>query len=242
MSHVEKSLHRPAPRRSYRRFLIALAALAMALALRPPVIEAQTCVLFANCTCSPISDTTFYPQGLSDGLGFATPQAECEYLKQFIGYVADDEEIRAIGYLDVDYHHNGCIRGRRSLSQKSLAKGWRVWGTPDNVSVSGKPGAHAVMAWTKKDADGKTYAVINFYSHGIYRTSGIRFLDPADGVVAETDHLTFCQIVDRSIDIPTQDGQLDGPTCCGTPYPKTPGERCTYRPTLLPGRQCGGPR
>ena len=62
MSHAE-TLHRPAPRQSYRRFLIAFAALAMVLPLRPAVTEAQTCFLFANCTCTPITDTTFYPQG-----------------------------------------------------------------------------------------------------------------------------------------------------------------------------------
>jgi hypothetical protein len=235
MIHDEKSPHRPTSRRPYRRFLIACAALAMALPLLPAVTEAQSCVVFADCSCTPITDTTFYPIGTDAGLGFATPQAECEFIKQLIGYIAVDEEIRAVGYLDIDYHHNGCVRGRRSLSQKSLAKGWRAWGTPDNISVSGKTGAHVAMAWTKKDADGKTFALINLYSHGFYRTSGIRLLD-----LAETDHVTFCEIVDRGIVVPTQNGQPDGPACCGTPYPKTPGERCTYRPDVLPGRQCRG--
>ena len=236
MSHDEKSLHRPAPRRSYRRFLIACALMAMALPLLPAVTEAQQCVTYADCTCTPLSDRTFYPMGTVDGLGFATPQAECDYLK-LIGFAEFDETVRAIGYLGIDYHHNGCIRGRRSLSQKSLAKGWRVWGTPEDVSISGKPGAHAIMAWSKKDADGKTQAVIDLYQRGIYRTSGRPFLD----LNSEIDHVTFCRFDDRlPITVPTQDGQPDGPACCGIPYPKTPGERCTYRPTLLPGRQCRG--
>ncbi len=237
-----ETLHRPAPRRSYRRFLIACAAVTMALALRPAVTEAQRCVAYDDCTCTPLSDSSVYPMAGDDGLGFASPQAECEYIRNLPFFIDPDEEIRAVGYLDVDARHNGCVRGRRSLSQKSLAKGWRAWGTPDDVSVSGKPGAHVIMAWTKKDADGKTYAVINLYSGGIYRTSGLRFLAPADGVIGETDHITFCQIVGRTITVPTQDGQTDGPMCCGTPYPKIPGERCTYRPDVLPGRQCRGPR
>ena len=235
MIHDEKSLHRPAPRRSYRRFLIAGAAIAMALALLPPVAEAQPCVESADCTCTPLSDASVYPMAGDDGLGFATPQAECEYIRNLPFFIDPEEEVRAVGYLDVDQHHNGCVRGRRSLAQKSLAKGWRAWGTPDNVSVSGKPGANVIMAWTKKDADGKTYAQINLYSSGIYRTSGLRFLD-----VAEADHITFCQIVGRSITVPTQDGEVGGPACCGTPYPKIRGERCTYRPDVLPGRQCRG--
>lgn len=237
MSNAPASPHRPAPRRSYCRFLLACAAMAIALALSPVATEAQQCVLFADCTCTPKADSTFIQA--PDELGSATPQAECDYLKQLVGYVADDEDVRAVGYLHVESHHNGCVRGRRSLGQKSLAKGWRAWGAPDNVSVSGKSGAHAVMAWTKKDADGKTNVMIDLYPHGIYRTSGLR-LD----VIAplEFDHLTFCQIGSRGIAVPTQNGQLDGPACCGTPYPKTPGARCTYRPTLLPGRQCRGPR
>ena len=92
------------------------------------------------------------------------------------------------------------------------------------------------MAWTKKDADGKTFAVIDLYASGIYRTSGVRFLD-----INETDHVTFCQIGSRGITVPTQTGQPDGPACCGTPYPKILG-RCTYTPALLPGLQCRGPR
>jgi hypothetical protein len=235
MSDAEASLHRPAPRRSYRRFLIACAALAMALSLLPPVTEAQQCLTYADCTCTPLSDSSVYPMAGDDGLGFATPQAECEYIRNLPFFIDSEEEVRAVGYLGVDYNHNGCLRGRRSLSQKSLAKGWRAWGTADNMSVSG-PGAHVVMAWTKKDADGKTYAVIELYASGIYRTSRIGLLD-----VAETDHITFCRILGREITVPTQNGQADGPACCGKPYPKTPGERCTYRPNVLPGRQCRGP-
>ncbi len=235
MSHAEKSLH-PAPRRSYRRFLLACAAMVLALALRPAVSEAQHCITFADCTCTPLSESSFYPQAGQDGLGFATPQEECEVIRNLPFFVDPEEELRAVGYLDIDSHKNGCVRGRRSLKQKSLAKGWRAWGTAENMSVSG-PGANVVLAWTKKDAEGKTYAAIYLYASGTYRTEGIRLLD-----IAETDHLTFCRIVGRSIFLPTQNGQVDGPACCGKPYPKTPGERCTYRPTLLPGRQCGGPR
>jgi hypothetical protein len=236
MSHTEKSLHHPSPRRSYRRFLIACAAIAMALALLPRISEAQQCPTSGDCSCTPLSDRTFYPMGPDDGLGFATPQAECDYLP-LIGFAP--EGVRAIGYLGIDYHHNGCIRGRRSLSQKSLAKGWRAWGTPDAISVSGKPGTHIVMAWSKKDADGKTQAVIDVYNTGIYRTSGMNFFD----LSREIDHLTFCRFDNGPpITVPTQNGQPDGPACCGTPYPKIPGERCTYRPDVLPGRQCRGPR
>lgn len=237
MIHDEKSLHRPAPRRSYRRFLIACAAMAIALSLLPAVTEAQQCALFADCACTPLTASTLYPSGDVDGLGFATPQEECEYLR-LIGYIDFDEDVRAVGYLGVDFKHNGCVRGRRSLSQKSLAKGWRAWGTPDDMSVSG-PGAHVVMAWTKKDAAGKTLASIYLYSAGIYRTRGIRFVE-GEGI-GETDHLTFCRAVGRSIKVPTQDGQVDGPACCSRPFPKIHGERCTYRPERLPGQQCRGP-
>ncbi|HEV7733631.1 MAG TPA: hypothetical protein VGR62_15800 [Candidatus Binatia bacterium] len=44
MIQAAKPLHRPAPRRSYRRFLIACAAMAMALPLLPAVAEAQVCL------------------------------------------------------------------------------------------------------------------------------------------------------------------------------------------------------
>ena len=233
MIHDGKSLHRPAPRRSYRRFLIACAAMAMALPLLPAVTEAQQCFTYADCTCTPLSDSSVYPMGGDDGLGFATPQAECEYIRNLPFYIDGEEEVRAVGYLGIDYKHNGCVRGRRSLSQKSLAKGWRAWGTPDDMSVSG-PGAHVVMAWTKKDADGKTFAVISLYSSGIYRSSGTRLLD-----IAETDHITFCRIEGREIVVPAQ--FPDGPACCGKPFPKIPGEQCTYKRERLPGRQCRGP-
>ena len=236
MIHDTESLHRPAPRRTYPRVLIACAAMAIALALFPAVTEAQPCVQSANCTCAPKSDSSVYPMGPDDGLGFATPQAECEYIRNLPFWIGADEEVRAVGYLGIDYRHDGCVRGRRSLSQKSLAKGWRAWGPPDNMSVSGQPGAHVIMAWTKKDADGKTYAVIDLYSSGIYRSSGLHLLN-----VAETDHITFCQIVGRSIAVPTQTGAADGPACCGRPFPKT-GERCTSRPPHVPDRQCRGPR
>jgi hypothetical protein len=93
------------------------------------------------------------------------------------------------------------------------------------------------MAWSKKGADGKTQAVIDLYQRGIYRTSGRTFLD----LNSEIDHITFCRFDDRlPITVPTQNGQPDGPACCGIPYPKIPGERCTYRPDVLPGRQCRG--
>ena len=234
MSHAQLSLHRP--RRSYRRFLIACAAIAMTLSLLAPVSEAQECDSFtADCSCTNSTDQRLYPVGSDDGLGFATPQEECVYLAA-IGVA--DVSVQPVGYLDIDYHHNGCIRGRRSRSQKSLAKGWRVWGTPDDISVSGKPGAYAIMAWSKKDADGKTQAVIYLYPGGIYRTSGINFYPDR-----EIDHVTFCRYDNGpTIAVPTQNGQPDGPACCGTPYPKIPGERCTYRPDVLPGRQCRGPR
>ncbi len=238
MSHASTSPHRPAPRRSYRRLLIACAAMAIALALFAPVSEAQQCDgLTADCSCTNATDQRIYPVGSDDGFGFATPQEECVYLAT-IGVA--DVSVQPVGYLDVDYHHNGCVRGRRSLGQKSLAKGWRLWGTPDDVSVSGKAGAYAIMVWSKKDADGKTQAVIDLYPGGIYRTSGINFLD----LGREVDHVTFCRYDNGSlpITVPTQNGQPDGPACCGTPYPKIPGERCTYRPDVLPGRQCRGPR
>jgi hypothetical protein len=212
--------------------------MAMALSLFPAVTEAQQCGgVAADCSCTISSDRTFYPNGDVDGLGFATPQEECEYLK-LIGVFPPGESVRAVGYLGIDYHHNGCIRGRRSLTQKSLAKGWRVWGTPDNVSVSGKPGAYAIMAWSKKDADGKTQALIDLYVSGIYRTSGLNFVD----LNREIDHITFCRYdAGQPITVPTQNGQPDGPACCGRPFPKIHGERCTYRPERLPGEQCRGP-
>jgi Domain of unknown function (DUF3473) len=143
----------------------------------------------------------------------------------------------AFRFAPIRYRQDGCVRSWRARSQKSLAKGWRVWGSPDDVSVSGRPGAHAVMAWTKKDADGKTFAVIELYASGIFRSSGVRLLD-----IAETDHVTFCQFGSRGIAVPTQTGQPDAPVCCGTPYSKVPGERCTFRNALDPGLQCRGPR
>ncbi len=228
-----RSLHRPAPRRSYRRFLIACAVMAMAMPLLPAVTEAQVCVTYADCACTPKSDSSVYPMAGDDGLGFATPQAECEYVRNLPFFVDPDEEIRAVGYVDADYQDNGCVRSRRSRNQRSLGRGWRAWGPPNDVSVSG-PGAHVLMAWTKKDADGKTFALIELYASGIYRSSGVELLD-----VAEVDHITFCRIEGRSIAVPTQ--FPGGPACCRSPFPRTPGERCTEKPRRLPLRECPGP-
>ena len=177
-------------------------------------------------------EATFYPQGSDDGLGFATPEDECKYLVT-AGYALAGRT-RPTGYLNIKSNGNGCIRGRRSPVAKRLAKGWRAWGTPENVSISGPAGAHAVLAWSKKDSEGKTAAVIYYFSQGVYRTSGIRVVDLPQGV----DHITMCAIDYLPLVVPGQSPAPDAPACCDDPYP-TPPVTCHYGKSCVGGSSDG---
>lgn len=210
----------PAP---HTPLALVLAALLMSLASAlPRAVHADS-----NCR-STSGEATFYPQGSEPGIALGSAAAECNYLVT-AGYAIEGTTV-PVGYLAIKSNPNRCLRGRRASREKRLAKGWRAWGTPEDLSISGTPGAHAVLIWHPADESGRVTAEIFYFSQGVYRTDGLQ----STGTI---DHVTFCQITNLPIVVPKQSIALDAPACCGSPYPKVPGERCTNR-EILPGWNC----